>query len=113
MPAVIEAKELLSLQQRAIQLHSSEALLDYVQDLLEATRASSEFTNGLSPRAGLALMRAAQAWALLEGRDMVLPEDVQAVAPSVIAHRLRPVEGGAEESIEAKTNRLLASVPIP
>lgn len=113
MPAVIEAGELLSLQERVIQLHRSEALLDYVQDLLEATRASSEFTSGLSPRAGLALMRAAQAWALLEGRDMVLPEDVQAVAPSVISHRLRPAEGGAEESVKGKINRLLASVPIP
>ena len=113
MPAVIEVGELLSLQERVIQLHRSEALLDYVQDLLEATRASSEFTNGLSPRAGLALMRAAQAWALLEGRDMVLPEDVQAVAPSVISHRLRPAEGGAEESVKGKINRLLASVPIP
>jgi MoxR-like ATPase len=113
MPATIEAGELLSLQERVIQLHRSEALLDYVQDLLEATRASSDFTNGLSPRAGLALMRAAQAWALLEGRDMVLPEDVQAVAPSVISHRLRPAEGGTEESVEGKTNRLLASVPIP
>lgn len=113
MPAVIGADELLSLQEQVIQLHRSDALLDYVQDLLEATRASSEFTNGLSPRAGLALMRGAQAWALLEGRDMVLPEDVQAVAPSVIAHRLRPAEGGSEEAVEAKINRLLASVPIP
>lgn len=112
MPPVIEADELLSLQQQVTQLHRSEALLDYVQDLLEATRASSEFTTGLSPRAGLALMRAAQAWALLEGRDMVLPEDVQAVAPSVISHRLRPAEGGTEESVEGKISRLLASVPV-
>jgi MoxR-like ATPase len=113
MAPVIDGDTLSSWQKQVGQVHCSEALLDYVQDVLEATRASMQFTNGLSPRAGLALMHAAQAWALLEGRDMVLPEDVQAVAPSVIAHRLRPTEGSSEQSVEAKIKQLLESVAIP
>ncbi|MFQ5994661.1 MAG: AAA family ATPase [Acidiferrobacterales bacterium] len=113
MEALIDGEDLVALQQRVGQVHCSEALLDYVQDLIVHTRGSKLFTNGLSPRAGLALMHSAQAWALLEGRDMVLPEDVQAVAPSVMGHRLRPAEGGAEESAELRIERLLASVPIP
>ncbi|MFQ5935979.1 MAG: AAA family ATPase [Acidiferrobacterales bacterium] len=110
---VIADGEFSSLQQRVSRIHCSDALLDYVQDLLEATRASTQFANGLSPRAGLAVVHSARAWALLEGRDMVLPEDVQAVAPSVIAHRLRPAEGGDAEPFETKINDLLESVPIP
>lgn len=110
---VIADGEFSSLQQRVSRIHCSDALLDYVQDLLEATRASTQFANGLSPRAGLAVVHSARAWALLEGRDMVLPEDVQAVAPSVIAHRLRPAEGGDDEPFETKINDLLESVPIP
>jgi MoxR-like ATPase len=84
-------------------------LLDYVQNLLEATRHAGDFAEGLSPRAGLALLSAARAWALLASRDMVLPEDVQAVAPSVIGHRLRPVNGGRAVSVA----RLIESVAIP
>jgi MoxR-like ATPase len=113
MAPVIDGDTLLTWQKHVRQVHCSDALLDYVQDVLEATRASTQFTNGLSPRAGLALMHAAQAWAFVGGRDMVLPEDVQAVAPSVIAHRLRPAEGSSEQSVEAKIKQLLESVAIP
>ena len=70
-------------------MHAAPALLDYVQAIVEHTRRSPEFTTGLSPRAALALLHAARAWALLEGRDKVLPEDVQAVLPGVAGHRLR------------------------
>jgi MoxR-like ATPase len=90
-------------------VHVADPLLDYVQNLLDATRRAGEFAEGLSPRAGLSLVAAARAWALLAGRDMVLPEDVQAVAPSVIGHRLRPAGGGRTVNI----TRLLESVPIP
>jgi len=106
---VISADKLSSLQQLAARAHVAEPLLDYVQNLLEATRHTGDFAEGLSPRAGLALLAAARAWALLASRDMVLPEDVQAVAPSVIGHRLRPSNGGRAVSVA----RLIESVPIP
>ncbi|MBI3570867.1 MAG: AAA family ATPase [Gammaproteobacteria bacterium] len=106
---VIGADKLAAMQQLAARVHAADPLLDYVQNLLEATRRASEFAEGLSPRAGLSLVAAARAWALLAGRDMVLPEDVQAVVPSVIGHRLRPAGGGRMVNI----TRLLESVPIP
>jgi MoxR-like ATPase len=106
---VISADKLASLQQLATRVHVAEPLLDYVQNLLDATRVAGEFAEGLSPRAGLSLLAAARAWAMLHGRDMVLPEDVQEVAPSVIGHRLRPAGGGRAVSVA----RLLESVPIP
>jgi MoxR-like ATPase len=89
-------------------------LIDYVQALVLHTRDSSHFEMGLSPRAGLALLRAAQAWAMLAGRKLVLPEDVQAVAPAVVGHRLRAISniGGAAKSIDPAQD-LLQSVPIP
>ena len=67
-------------------------MLDYIQALLEYSRRSPRFLTGLSPRAGLALLGAARAWALLAGRDFVLPEDVQAVLPHVVGHRLQQVQ---------------------
>lgn len=113
MAPVIDDKQLLTLQAAVERVHCSDALLDYVQDLIASTRSSDRFANGLSPRAGLALMHAAQAWALLEGRVMVLPEDVQAIAPNVVAHRLRPSDSSTDEPSEARVQQLLASVPIP
>jgi MoxR-like ATPase len=106
---VISADKLAAMQQLAARVHVADPLLDYVQNLLDATRRAGEFAEGLSPRAGLSLVAAARAWALLSGRDMVLPEDVQAVAPSVIGHRLRPAASGRTVNI----TRLLESVPIP
>ena len=106
---VIGADKLAAMQQLAARVHVADPLLDYVQNLLDATRRAGEFAEGLSPRAGLSLVAAARAWAMLHGRDMVLPEDVQAVASSVIGHRLRPANGGRAVDIR----RLLESVPIP
>ena len=91
-------------------VHTASGLLDYLQDLLDASRRRHR--TGLSPRAGLALLRAAQAWALMEGREMVLPEDVQAVGLAVMAHRL----GGRLESVEsgrALAQSLLREVAVP
>jgi len=102
-----------SLQQAASAVFASEALLDYVQALLAYTRHSPRYVSGLSPRAALALLHAAQAWALIEGRDAVLPEDVQAVLPAVAGHRLH---GSGEFSGEAGPTliaHLRAAVPIP
>ena len=109
---VIHPEQLLVLQQQAARVHAAEALLDYIQNLVEATRRQSSFADGLSPRAGLALLAAAKAWALLEGREMVLPEDVQAVVAAVITHRLQPTKDttGGRAALVA---RLLESVPIP
>ena len=83
---ISDAETLIKLQQQAQSVHVSEALLDYLQALIQFTRI--HFSTGLSPRAGLGLRQAAQAWALCEGRDFVIPEDVQAVLPSIITHRL-------------------------
>ncbi len=92
------ASQLTELQKAVPQIQVSDALLDYVQQLITHTRTSPRFTQGLSPRAGVAVLRAAQSWAMMEGRRQVLPEDVQAVVPSVVGHRLHAsadaVKGG-------------------
>ena len=106
---VIGPDEFIEWQQQAARVHAADALLDYVQNLLDATRRGGDYAEGLSPRAGLALLAAARAWALLQGRAMVLPEDVQAVAAPVMGHRLRAVDSARTISIE----RLIESVPIP
>jgi MoxR-like ATPase len=85
----LRPEQLFTLQQRVTTVHLSAPLLDYVQALLDFTRQAPEYAHGLSPRAGLALVRSAQAWALMQGRDYVIPEDIQAVLPGVVTHRLR------------------------
>ena len=103
--------ELVELQGIAQRVHVAPALLDYVQAIVEHTRRSPDFAAGLSPRAALALVHAARAWALIEGRDKVIPEDVQAVLPGVAGHRLRPAHDAARRFDLGAT--LLAAVPIP
>ncbi len=108
---VLDAERLRRLQDDAARVHASAALLDYLQDLVAATRAAgSPFAEGLSPRGALAWLAAARAWALIAGREMVLPEDVQAVAPAVLGHRLRTADG---TSAHALVPALLESVPVP
>jgi len=80
--------ELSDLQRRVQHIHTSDALFDYVQSLTDHSRRAADYVNGLSPRAALALLHAARAWALMARRDHVLPEDVQAVLPAVVRHRL-------------------------
>jgi len=109
---VMTAAELLALQQEATTVHVSERLVDYVQALLAFTRESPLYRNGLSPRAGLALLRCAQAWAMLAGRAQVLPEDVQAVLPAVAGHRLQPSAEHCTQEGDALTDTLLNSVPV-
>jgi len=114
LPACIDGAELLALQQTARAVHVSDALLDYIQELVAYTRSSPQWQAGLSPRAALALLAAARAWALLEGRDHVLPEDVQAVLPGVAIHRLHPSgEATARMSATDIAARLIEAVPIP
>ena len=108
---VLGPAELVEQQALAAGVHVAPALLDYVQAIVEHTRRSPEYVAGLSPRAALALVHSACAWALLEGRDKVIPEDVQAILPGVAAHRLRPAHDGLRRMDVGA--QLLAAVPIP
>ena len=103
--------ELMELQTAVQKIHVAPALLDYVQAIVEYTRRSPEYVAGLSPRAALALVHSARAWAMLEGRDKVIPEDVQAILPGVAAHRLRPAHD-MQRRVDVGA-QLLAAVPIP
>ncbi|HEY7673696.1 MAG TPA: MoxR family ATPase [Burkholderiales bacterium] len=113
MDACLAPGDLMNLQSMAKTVHASGPLLDYIQALVEHSRRSPEYTTGLSPRAALGLLHAARAWALLENRDKVVPEDVQAVLPGVAGHRLRPAHDGARQSSIDKANGLISAVPIP
>ena len=111
--ASLDPQELDRLQGRVRAVHASGPLLDYIQALITHTRTSADYTNGLSPRAALSLLAAARAWALMAGREHVLPEDVQSVAPGVIGHRLH-LAGTAAAGADADAARhLLAAVAIP
>ncbi len=112
LPAVLTLPELQALQQAVQQVHAADPLLSYMQDLLAATRSGRWFLQGLSPRAGLAILRAAKAQAFLSGRDYVAPDDIAAVLPQTAAHRLVPVSHagrGAAEQVRA----MLDAVALP
>jgi len=104
-------QDLASWQQSATKIHASDAVLDYIQRLVAHTRTAQGFPHGLSPRGTLSLLRAARAWALLSGRDHLLPEDVQAVLPAVAEHRLR---GGLDDQgrVHSLTTQLLKAVDV-
>jgi len=107
---VLTPETLLRLQDEVGDVHVSEPLLDYVQAVIAYTRESGEFAAGLSPRGGMALIRAAQAWALMSGHAGVHPQDVQAVLPSIVAHRL---EASGAASGSQIGSAILAAVPVP
>ena len=107
---VMNDAALADIQKQVRQVHASPGLLDYLQDLLDASRRRHR--TGLSPRAGLALLHAAQAWALMQGREMVLPEDLQAVGGAVMAHRLGQDMESAESG-RALAQSLLREVAVP
>jgi MoxR-like ATPase len=112
LPSLLSLEELHALQSQVLAVHAAGPLLDYVQDLIQATRSGQWFMQGLSPRAGIAVLRAAQARALLNGRSYVAPDDVQAILPQTIAHRLLPLSQtgrGASEQVRA----MLEAVPLP
>ena len=101
---VMTPEQLLAAQQAVLAVHAGEALLDYLQVLIAATRSGQWFVEGLSPRAGIAVLRAAKAHALMDRRDHVAPDDIQAVLVQTAAHRLQPVPGagrGAAEQVMA------------
>ncbi len=109
LPVALLPAQLAGLQQAADQVHVSPALLDYLQAILAFSRQSTDFAAGLSPRAGLGLLAAAKAWALIDKRKAVLPEDLQAVLPAVAGHRLNV---GANDSA-AIVAPILKHVPVP
>jgi MoxR-like ATPase len=109
----MESGELLAMQARVREVFVSPALLDYVQAILRYTREASRYTHGLSPRAGLALLSASRAWALLDGRDAVIPEDVQSVLPGVASHRLQAVGEHSRQNSDVLVRDLIEAVAIP
>ena len=112
LAACFSPEQLAPLQKQAAAVHVSPALLDYVQAILAATRQSSRFGHGLSPRAGLGLLAVARAWAYLAGRPQVLPEDIQAVLPSVACHRLH-LTGSTLHARHEDVIELMHRVEIP
>jgi MoxR-like ATPase len=111
LPGLLTADQLQQLQREVLAVHASEALLDYVQDLIAATRSGQWFLQGLSPRAGIAVVRAAKAQALLAGRNYVAPDDVQAILPQTIAHRLSPTGEAGRGSVE-QVQAMVQAVPL-
>lgn len=112
LPSLLVAGELAQLQEAVLAVHAADPLLDYVQDLIAATRSGQWFLQGLSPRAGIAVVRAAKAQALLSGRAYVAPDDVQAVLPQTIAHRLIPVGDAGRGAVE-QVRAMLQAVALP
>ncbi|MDE6891923.1 MAG: MoxR family ATPase [Lachnospiraceae bacterium] len=113
--AVCRAEDILSLRRKVADITVKEALLGYMEDMVQATRAEERFVLGASPRAMLALVRASQAKAFLQGRDYVKPDDVKAVAMQVLAHRLAlSAEARIQkESVEKILKSLIIRVKVP
>ena len=110
---VLDGGQLISIQKQAAGIHVADALLDYVQSLLEFTRNSPMFEFGLSPRGGLALLNSARALALIDGREFVLPEHIKQVLPAVVNHRLVNTSDELEIKKQTAADFISASVPVP
>ncbi len=104
--------DLASLQRTVSQVHTAEPVLEYLQDIVAATRSGRWFAQGLSPRAALAVVRSAKAQAYLSGRDYVAPDDIAAVLPQTVAHRLTPVRDAGRGPVE-QVRAMLDAVPLP
>lgn len=109
----VEPDELRSLREQVTAIHASDALLDYLQALVERSRSQARYGFGLSPRASLALLRSAQAWAFMDNRRHVLPEDIQAVVAPVVSHRLQSGSTVNDQDAVDPAAELLETVPIP
>jgi MoxR-like ATPase len=108
----VSPAQLQQLQAAVQAVHASNALLDYLQDLVDATRSGQWFVQGLSPRAGMALLRVAKARALLQGRNYVAPDDVQEVIVPAIAHRLVALPRAGRDA-QAQVRAMVEAVPLP
>ena len=109
LPKHIDINQLQALQEQVNQVHASQSVLEYMQRIIHFTRFEGGYSYGLSPRGGLGLLRAAKAWALIHDREHLIPEDIQAVLPSVLDHRL------AEAAQQGKTNPsvyVLQRIPV-
>ena len=112
MPGVISLRDLRTLQAECRQVKASEALLDYVQRIVAYTRETSSFAHGLSPRGAMALLSCAKSWAFIENRSFVVPEDIQAVLPAVVEHRLRVTADHVEHRSGSIAERMLANIDV-
>jgi MoxR-like ATPase len=112
IPPALSAAAVQRVQRAVRGVHIADALLDYTQTLIAQTREREDLKLGLSPRAGQGLLRAAQAWALLEGRPAVLPEDVQTVLPAVVAHRLERRDPAGTDAADL-AREMIRAVPVP
>jgi MoxR-like ATPase len=110
---VVDPEELKGMRTHVKRVHVAEPIYTYILHILEDTRKSGQFRTGLSPRAGLALLACAKAWAFIHGREYVLPEDVQSVTPWVGAHRLRPGNPESRSDSARLLRDRLAEIPIP
>jgi MoxR-like ATPase len=108
LSVALPPEQLIEIQRSVTQVHVSNALLDYCQAIIKFTRESSDYHCGLSPRAGIALLTAAKAWAFMDHRDAVIPEDLQAILPSVAGHRLRSGYGNSEAIVAPVLNKVAA-----
>jgi MoxR-like ATPase len=113
IPAALSPEGVIELQSIVRGVHISDALLDYAQTLISRTRERADLKLGLSPRAGQGLMRAAQAWAFIAGRNAVLPDDIQAVLPPVVSHRLERRDAAFGTGGAGIAAELIRSVPVP
>ncbi len=104
--------DVADIQNRIETVHTSGAFVDYLQDIIHFSRTSQRFQIGLSPRAGLSLLRASRSWAYLHGRDYTIPEDLQKILPWVAGHRLRSRSDGIEIP-RKKLMEIFAEVPVP
>ncbi len=111
LQAIVTVQDILEIQNAVPKVHVSEFLIDYLQAILEFSRQSPRYRVGLSPRAGLAILHCAQAWALMQGRDHVVPEDVQMILPGVIGHRL--VAMTEQQNAQILVEQLIEDVAIP
>lgn len=114
LPTAMQPEELLAAQAALKEVHASPALIHYVQTLAQESRQSGLFAEGMSPRATIALLHASRAWAALEGRNHVIPEDVQEVIVPVVAHRLRPLKSAGSSALGSRdlVLQLMKSVPV-
>ena len=105
-------EEVVAFRRQSAEFKASDSLLDYVQRLIAFTREKDEFHFGLSPRGSLAIMRSAKTWALMCGRNHVVPEDVQPILLSVVEHRLRAASDDDGHSGASLVQRLLNEVDL-
>ena len=111
LDAITDASEIIEIRKEAAAVKASDAALDYIQDLIAASRSDAKIPNPLSPRAAIALLAASRSWAYLDSRDYVIPEDVQAVFPAVAEHRMRRGAGTIGD-LNGLSEHILKSVGV-